>query len=366
MLFPDLPSADFSTIHSLAFTISRKWLASQGRQFTLLEGFQKQNALKAACRHVLKENATEDQLNSLSTYISLMKNQIIASEKWTDKDEPFEHAAKIARHYEATKNASIEETFLDFDDLLLAAEQAMRTDDHLASEFQSKFDYILTDESQDTSLVQHKIVEHLTAMHGNLCVVADDDQSIYAWRGADPDYLMDFKLVYPEAKLLYMEQNYRSSSEIVTTSATFIKRNKKRWDKKMHTENGSRGAIVLRRLTNPKHQLEYVTYELLAEEELSEVAILFRNNASSTAFVNELHRRGIPFYMKDADDKFFSHWVVQDVLNFMRLSFNLERKDIFAKVAGKMQLFLSKSTLQQFERSTLDGNVLMHSSRWLF
>lgn len=356
-LFPELPAADFSTIHSLAFTISKKWLAKQGRQFTLLEGYPKQNALKAACRVVLKENATEDQLNSLSTYISLMKNQMVPTEKWTEKDEPFEQAAKIARQYETVKNASVETTLLDFDDLLLAAEQAMRTDEDLGAEFQSKYDYILTDESQDTSLVQHKIVEHLTAMHGNLCVVADDDQSIYAWRGADPDYLMDFKLVYPEAKLLYMEQNYRSSSEIVTTSAAFIKRNKKRWDKKMHTENGSRGAIQLRRLNDPKQQLEYVTYELLAEEDLSEVAILFRNNASSTPFVNELHRRGIPFYMKDADDKFFSHWVVQDILNFMRLSFNLERKDIFAKVAGKMQLFVSKSTLQQFERSTIEGNV---------
>ncbi len=357
LLFPELPAADFSTIHSLAFTISKKWLAKSGRQFTLLEGFTKQNALKAACRHVLKENATEDQLNSLSTYISLMKNQMIPAEKWSEKDEPFEKASKIARHYETVKNGSADNTLFDFDDLLLAAEQAMRTDEDLGAEFQSNYDYILTDESQDTSLVQHKIVEHLTAMHGNLCVVADDDQSIYAWRGADPDYLMDFKLVYPEAKLLYMEQNYRSSSEIVTTSATFIKRNKKRWDKKMHTENGSRGKIQLRRLTNPKQQLEYVTYELLAEENLSEVAILFRNNASSTPFVNELHRRGIPFYMKDADDKFFSHWVVQDILNFMRLSFNLERKDIFAKVAGKMQLFVSKSALQQFERSMIEGNV---------
>ncbi|MBD7907771.1 ATP-dependent helicase [Sporosarcina gallistercoris] len=356
-LFPDLPTADFSTIHSLAFTISRKWLAKQGRQFTLLEGYPKQNALKSACRHVLKENATEDQLNALSTYVSLMKNQMIPAEKWTEKDEPFEQAAKIARHYESVKNASADSVLLDFDDLLLAAEQAMRTDEDLGAEFQSKYDYILTDESQDTSLVQHKIVEHLTAMHGNLCVVADDDQSIYAWRGADPDYLMDFKLVYPEAKLLYMEQNYRSSSEIVTTSASFIKRNTKRWEKKMHTENGSKGAIQLRRLHTPKQQLEYVTYELLAEEDLSEVAILFRNNASSTPFVNELHRRGIPFYMKDADDKFFSHWVVQDILNFMRLSFNLERKDIFVKVAGKMQLFVSNSTLQQFGRSTIEGNV---------
>ena len=356
-LFPDLPLADFSTIHSLAFTITKQSLAKQRRQFTLLEGFQKQNALKSASRTVLKEHATEDQLNALSTFISLMKNQMIPREEWSKKEEPFEQAATIAKLYESTKELSDDKVLMDFDDLLLAAEEAMRIDENLASTFQSKYEYVLTDESQDTSLVQHKLVEHLTAMHGNLCVVADDDQSIYAWRGAEPNYLMDFKLVYPDATSLYMEQNYRSSSEIVTTAASFIQKNKKRWPKKMHTTNGSAGAIQLQRFDTPKRELEYVTYELLAEDDLSEVAILFRNNASSTPFVNELHRRGIPFYMKDADDKFFSHWIVEDVLNFMRLSFNLERKDIFVKIAGKMNLFVSRSTLSQFENSQIEGNV---------
>ena len=100
----------------------------------------------------------------------------------------------------------------------------------------------------------------------------------------------------------------------------------------MHTENASVAPITLKQLDDPKRQLEYVTYELLGEKNLSEVAILFRNNSSSTMYVSELHRRGIPFYMKDADDKFFSHWIVEDILNFMRLSFNIERKDIFAKI----------------------------------
>ena len=90
---------------------------------------------------------------------------------------------------------------------------------------------------------------------------------------------------------------------------------------------------------------------------LSEVAVLFRNNASSTIYVNELHRRGIPFYMKDADDRFFSHWVVEDILNFMRLSFNVERKDVFAKIAMKMNLFISRDMLSKFMNSTTSGNV---------
>ncbi len=356
-LFPELPPADFSTIHSLAFSISKRRLSKLGGRFELLEGFRKQKMMKAACRSVLKENATDDQITALSTYLSLLKNRMTPRSEWTAKTEPFEQAAKIARQYEQMKEAVTDVKLLDFDDLLLTAEEAMRLDDDLAAEFQTKYDYVLTDESQDTSLVQHKLVEHLTAMHGNLCVVADDDQSIYSWRGADPDYLLDFKRVYPDAKMLYMEQNYRSSDEIVSLSSMFIKRNKKRWPKNMFTENASGGGIQLRRFDSPKRQLEYVIYELLAETDLSETAILFRNNASSTQFVNELHRRGIPFYMKDADDQFFSHWVVEDILNFMRLSFNWERKDVFTKVAGKMNLFVSRSALTAFESSTVPGNV---------
>ncbi len=90
---------------------------------------------------------------------------------------------------------------------------------------------------------------------------------------------------------------------------------------------------------------------------MNEVAILFRNNSSSTMFVSELHRRGIPFYMKDADDKFFSHWIVEDILNFMRLSFNTERKDIFAKIIMKMNVFISRNMLTQFENTATTGNV---------
>ncbi|HEX5564744.1 MAG TPA: ATP-dependent helicase, partial [Sporosarcina sp.] len=170
-------------------------------------------------------------------------------------------------------------------------------------------------------------------------------------------YLLNFKDVYPDAKLLRMEQNYRSSKEIVETAALFITRNKYRYRKEMRTANKEAGPIVMKQFEDPKRLLEYVTYELLDEQNLEEVAVLFRNNSSSTMYVNELHRRGIPFYMKDADDRFFSHWVVEDILNFMRLSFNVERKDVFAKIAMKMNLFISRDMLSKFMNKTTSGNV---------
>ncbi|MCM3710235.1 ATP-dependent helicase [Sporosarcina luteola] len=362
--FPQYPPVDFSTIHSLAFTITRMYLQKTGVAFELIEGggkgkqvLTKTALLKRLYKEALREDGTEEEMASLSTFISYLKNRMIPFNEWDQVEAPFEKAGNIALSYEQFKSKTEGHLLLDFDDMLSIAEQALRMDEQLAEQFRSRYDYILTDESQDTSLVQHRIVEHLVAHHGNLCVVADDDQSIYTWRGADPAYLLNFKLVYPDAKLLRMEQNYRSSKEIVDTAAQFITRNKQRYIKEMRTENKESGPIVIKQFEDPKRLLEYVTYELLDEQNLEEVAILFRNNSSSTMYVNELHRRGIPFYMKDADDRFFSHWVVEDILNFMRLSFNTERKDIFAKVAMKMKLFISRDMLSKFMNQTTSGNV---------
>lgn len=362
--FPQSAPVDFSTIHSLAFTIARAFLDQNGTTYTLIEGggkghqpIQKAFLLKDLYKKVLKEDPTEDEMTALSTFISSIKNHMIPMDEWDGLKGPIAKAGVLARKYEQYKTRTPGHLYLDFDDMLTIAEKAMREDDALADQFRGRYDYLLTDESQDTSLVQHKIVEHLVAYHGNLCVVADDDQSIYTWRGAEPDYLLDFKKVYPDALVLMMERNYRSTQDIVETAAKFITRNKKRYPKKMQTENDKKHPIVVKQLDDPKRMLDYVTYELLGEKHLNDVAILFRNNSSSTMYVNELHRRGIPFYMKDADDKFFSHWIVEDILNFMRLSFNVERKDIFVKIIMKMNAFISRSMVTQFENTETTGNV---------
>lgn len=362
--FPQHSPVDFSTIHSLGFAITRTYMTKTGVSYELIEGggkgrsaLNKTQLLKILYKQVLRDDCPEDELNALSTFISSLKNRMTPFKEWESVQGPFDKAGEIALKYEQLKTKTAGHLLLDFDDMLTIAEQALRVDEQIAEQFRTRYDYVLTDESQDTSLVQHRIVEHLVAHHGNLCVVADDDQSIYTWRGADPAYLLDFKLVYPDAKLLLMEQNYRSSKEIVETAAKFITRNKDRYIKDMRTDNGSVGPILIKQFDDQKRQLDYITYELLAEQDLKEVAILFRNNASSTLFVNELHRRGIPFYMKDADDKFFSHWVVEDILNFMRLSFNDERKDIFSKIVMKMNLFLSRTMLNEFLNRETTGNV---------
>lgn len=183
------------------------------------------------------ERITEDQLEELQTYISYIKNKMIPPAKWGKVATSVPEAARILKEYEAFKKQGTRQLLLDFDDMLTHANEILRRDPDLLRMYQGRYDYVLTDESQDTSMVQHAIVEKLVRRHRNLCVVADDDQSIYSWRGAEPSYLLNFNKVYPDAKILFMEQNYRSSQEVVTAANLFIKRNKHRYDKNMFTEN---------------------------------------------------------------------------------------------------------------------------------
>jgi len=288
---------------------------------------------------------------------------MIPQTKWKDEELPNPEAVKITIQYEAIKTQNPAHLWLDFDDLLVLAYEALSHDENIMVSFSNLYDYVLTDESQDTSRIQHAIVEKLVTRHQNLCVVADDDQTIYSWRAADPSYLLKFKDTYPEAKILKMEQNYRSSSSIVSVANQFIKRNKSRYKKEMFTENGPSQDVVLKQLHDDQAQMRYVIYGLLDLKETGSAAILFRNNASAILYISELERRGIPFYMKDVDQRFFSHWVVEDILNFMRLSFNLERKDIFLKIARKFNLYLSNDQIRKFERVEDTGNVFQLLSR---
>ncbi|MGI2327888.1 ATP-dependent helicase [Planococcus sp. YIM B11945] len=350
--FPKQAPVDFSTIHSLAFEITREYFA--GSRYVMIEGSEtnglhKKRLLREMYQTENDEPITEDQLEELTSFISYVKNKMTAREKWAKLDAPFPGAVEILKTYEAFKE-NYDVRLVDFDDMLTLANEALEKDSDLLKKYQSRWDYVMTDESQDTSLIQHAIVEKLVARHQNLCVVADDDQSIYTWRAAEPTYLLKFKEVYPTAYVMKMERNYRSSKNIVDAANVFIKSNKKRHDKNMFTKQEEGSPIVLRKLASEEDQLKYIRKELQKLSNFGDVAILYRNNSSSTLLMSELDRLGIPFYMKDADNRFFSHWIVEDMLNFMRFSLKPERIDIYAKIASKTNAYWSGSQLKLLSR----------------
>ncbi|MGP0584291.1 ATP-dependent helicase [Paenibacillus timonensis] len=359
--YPHLAPVDFSTIHSLAYEVVREHFRAIQTPFQIIEGevnsaeletidskqqpLHKKIILRNLFKAITGENITDDQLDELTTYISFIKNKMIPSEQWSTVKVDVPHAERILREYEVFKQSGTRMLLLDYDDMLVVCERILAREESLLRKYQARYDYVLTDESQDTSRVQHAIIEKLVHRHHNLCVVADDDQSLYSWRGADPDYLLNFKQVYPDAVTLFMEQNYRSSKEIVEVANTFIQRNKDRYKKNMFTANPPSKPIEMRGLDDYGNQAKYLVQEIQQLEDLSEVAVLYRNNSSSIAIMNEFDRAGIPFYMKDADNRFFSHWVVEDILNFMRMTFMDKRPDILEKIHLKFNGYISKQQM---------------------
>lgn len=359
--FPELTPVDFSTIHSLAYEVVREHFRATQTPFQIIEGdidaaqqetsgseqlpLHKKIILRNLFKAIAGENITDDQLDELTTYISFIKNKMIPSEQWSKVKVEVPHAERILREYELFKQSGTRSLLLDYDDMLVVCERILAENEGVLRRYQGRYDYVLTDESQDTSRVQHAIIEKLVHKHRNLCVVADDDQSLYSWRGADPAYLLNFKQVYPEAAILFMEQNYRSSPDIVNVANTFIQRNQDRYPKKMFTENPPHKPIEIRCLDDYGDQAKYLAKEIQQIENLAEVAILYRNNSSSIALMNEFDRAGIPFYMKDADNRFFSHWVVEDILNFMRMTFTDKRPDILEKIHLKFNGYISKEQM---------------------
>lgn len=380
-LFPNLQPVDFSTIHSLAFEVMREHFRRTGTAYRIIEGeappedtsgleneaswmLHKKILLRNLFKSITGENITDDQMDELTTYISYIKNKMLPAEKWATVKTNVPNAERVLQEYERVKRTSHLGRLIDYDDMLIIGHEALEADPQLLRKYQDRYDYVLTDESQDTSLVQHAILEKLVQRHSNLCVVADDDQSLYSWRGAEPAYLLNFKQAYPSALTLFMEHNYRSSKEIVETANQFIQRNSNRYPKQMFTHNLPEQPIRFKSLTDYKEQAKYLVRQMQQVNDLGEAAVLYRNNSSAISLMNEFDRAGIPFYMKDADHRFFSHWVVEDVLNFMRMSFTDKRADILEKIHLKLGGYISKQQMAALkeihnEESVFD-NLISH------
>lgn len=361
--FPYLDSVDFSTIHSLAFQIVREYFKTNGLSFGIIEDggsaqfVSKKHVLRQIFEQFNKTQITEDQLDELVTYISFVKNRMLPESEWQLKQYKVPKKVEIFKAYEQYKQSGTTQMLIDFDDMLIIAHDVLNNDPHVLARYQQRYDYVLTDESQDTSLIQHAIIERLVAAHQNLCIVADEDQSIYSWRGADPQYLLDFKNVYPTGEVLMMTENYRSSKNIVQAANEFIKQNKNRYDKQMETPNPIKDDIQFVELSNYLFQPNFVVTKAKEHFQHKTMAILYRNNFSAIPMMDEFDRECIPFVMKDSTIRFFSHWVVEDVLNFMRFSYNICNVQLFDKIARKMQAYITKKQLEMLAQLSGDEDV---------
>lgn len=347
-------SASFSTIHSFCFMVLKDYFRKMNLNYSLIEGIKgnnKSKILKSLHLDINNFSISEDKLEELSNRIGYVKNKLLSPD-----DINCNNIKNFSKIFYAYENYKEKNRLLDFDDMLFKALYALENDKEILSKYKNKYEYIQVDEAQDTSDIQHKIIEVLAYPKNNIFIVADDDQSIYGFRGASPDYLLNFSSNFPNAKIIHMNKNYRSSETIVNISNNFIKQNSKRYKKNLIANNSVKSNIKFEYFKYQEEQYEFIIKNLNLNE-LCDTAILFRNNLSSIPLIDKFDRMDIDFYVKEAKLNFFNHWILDDILSFLNLVMDNSDKKSFEKVYYKMNAFISKKAMSFVLNSNSNDSV---------
>lgn len=255
-------------------------------------------------------------------------------------------AARVYQRYEAEKTAA---SALDFDDLLLRTAALFREHRDIREKWQQKFQHILIDEYQDTNAVQYHLVKYLVNAERNICVVGDDWQSIYSWRGADFTNILNFERDFPGAKVIKLEQNYRSTGNILKASQQIINQNKTRTDKTLFTEAGDGEPITIEGLRDETGEANYVARQILhlkPSHNFSDFAVLYRTNAQSYAFEKAFINTHIP-YKIIGGVRFYDRKEVKDVLAILKLIVNPRDRVSFERVVKNVLSGVGQASLEK-------------------
>ncbi|HAX73001.1 MAG TPA: hypothetical protein DCY20_05705 [Firmicutes bacterium] len=351
-LFPKLAhSVKFSTIHSFAFHIIRTYQHMMSLQYQFIDSPQNpthssKGILSKLYLEITNNYPSDDDIDLIKSQISLLKNLMIEPTHTKQIKQYIEDEVdvftQIYKQYETFKERQY---LLDYDDLLTFGYQILKNNEQILAYYRQTYTHIQVDEAQDTSKIQYELIKLLLNKQQNLFLVGDDDQSIYAFRGAYPKQLLDFKETFKQGQVIFMSENFRSSQEIVSTSATFITQNKDRYEKNILTHNPPHSPIACLELKSEKEQLDYLVSELQGMEDYSSVAILYRQNVSAISVLEVLERFGIPFRLSEGRLAFFTHPIVLDVLAFYDLASHPRHQNAFKRLSRI--LYLSSNVVNQ-------------------
>ena len=351
MYFGDAPCPDFRTINSLCLRIIRYFGRMIGREPYRLVTDDRQigGVLAEIYRETAQEYLTESELANLRARITCVKNGMMTGKEIEAMDHdagyPF---STVYRRYVERQRA---ERWMDFDDQMTYAWNILRRSPETRLHFQEQYPYICVDEAQDTSKIQHAVIRLLAGKRDNLFMVGDEDQSIYGFRAAYPEALLDFEKQHPGAKVLLMEENYRSDGAIVDAADRFIQRNALRHPKHMRaarkTDTRSRAAegqerSAVRAVTLTSRAAQYAYLAKVAADCRRETAVLYRDNESALPLVDLLERRGIPYRIRSADLTFFTSRVVTDIVNICRFALDPSDSALFLQIYYKLNSYLSR------------------------
>ena len=339
----------FGTFHSIFFRILRSRYGWDVEQI-----FQEEERRSILRNSIEAEKwdipDLEEYISQFFSQLSLMNSELEQPNRFTPTGMPVEEFRKLYRAYEGYKERHEK---LDFDDMLTQCYQLLREDAAVREYWQRKYKFILVDEFQDVNQAQFACLQILAEKHQNLFVVGDDDQSIYAFRGARPDFLLHFPTLYPAAKKVTLNTNYRSTERIVNLAERVIGNNEVRFVKNMKGigEAGDKVTFFLAEdaAKEAAHIAEKIGRLLDEGMPLTEIAVIYRTNLQGGAFARELYKRGIPYDLRDNSGNVYEHWVAKDLLAYLLLAENEESDSALRRILNKPKRYIGKDLLAEAE-----------------
>ena len=338
-------------------------LGGYGSNFAIYDSSDSQNLIK----QILKElNLDEKRFQpaGIASRISNAKNQLQSVSDFSKAASDF-YNQKVAEIYERYQNKLLVNNAVDFDDLLVLSIRLLQESEEVRAKYQERFDYLLVDEYQDTNHAQYLLTKLLAARHRNICVVGDADQSIYGWRGADIQNILDFEKDYPEAKIIKLEQNYRSTKNILNAANAVIANNTSRKSKTLWTENSEGERIHFRQFMNGYEEAEYVVGEISRAHrengaKYKDCAVLYRTNAQSRLFEEKCLLANIPYKIVGGVN-FYARKEIKDLLCYLktidnsrddlavRRIINVPKRGIGATTLGRIQDYADKMSVSFYD-----------------
>jgi len=357
----ELPSLPWvSTFHSLCVRILRQDIEhlkeGYSRTFTIYDQDDSQRLVK----NILKDLGYDDKqlgTRSVQSAISAAKNRGEDVEAYAARaDYVDERRAAIARVYKTYEERLHTNNALDFDDLMIKTVRLLRNAPEIRDKYNKKFRYILVDEYQDTNALQFSLVSLLTQQQQNICVVGDEDQSIYKWRGADITNILNFEKHFPNAKIIRLEQNYRSTQTILDVAGAVVKHNTERKGKTLWTSNPPGDRVRYYQAFDAEAEARFVAQKIRehrSEQSDIRAAVLYRTNSQSRVFEEAMRRAGLPYNIVGGFS-FYERMEVRDIIAYLKLALNPNDSIALQRIINSPPRGIGKQTVEGIERRAAD------------
>ncbi|MFC2132833.1 ATP-dependent helicase, partial [Bacteroidota bacterium] len=354
------------TFHSMFSRILRTEAKSLGytSSFTIYDSIDSKNLIKS----IIRELKLDDNIykpGNIAQRISLAKNNLISAQAYNNNSELISsdqstNKERTGEIYKIYSSRCFRAGAMDFDDLLLNTNILFRDFPEILAKYQDKFRYILVDEYQDTNFSQYLIIKKLSGKYKNICVVGDDAQSIYSFRGAKIENILNFKNDYPEYKLFKLEQNYRSTQNIVNAANSLIKKNKNRISKNVWSDNENGEKVkIIKTLTD--HEEGFIVSNSIFENHQNKqlsyknFAILYRTNAQSRIFEESLRKQNIP-YRVYGSISFYQRKEIKDMISYFRLCVNPNDEEAILRIINYPARGIGKTTIDKIRKCAQENN----------